>query len=174
MHLLDYNPDDLDVTISELLVATSDSADPDLPDVVPTVLKLLRTRLGMDVAFVSQIANGRRVIEAVDSAPGFSPIHAGQSDPVKESWCQYVVDGRLPEKIENAKPLVAAGKAPNPGIPIGTHLSTAVRLPNGRVYGTLCCFSRGVQPDADIERLRYTASLLASKLSPEGDSPAPG
>ena len=37
MHLLDYNPDDLDVTISELLVATSDSADPDLPDVVPTV-----------------------------------------------------------------------------------------------------------------------------------------
>lgn len=174
MHLLDYNPDDLDVTISELLVATSDSADPDLPDVVPTVLKLLRTRLGMDVAFVSQIANGRRVIEAVDSAPGFSPIHAGQSDPVEESWCQYVVDGRLPEKIENAKPLVAAGKAPNPGSPIGTHLSTAVRLPNGRVYGTLCCFSRGVQPDADIERLRYTASLLASKLSPEGDSPAPG
>jgi len=52
---LDYEPDDLDVTISELLVATSDSADPDLPPSVPEVLKLLRTRLGMDCAFVSQI-----------------------------------------------------------------------------------------------------------------------
>ncbi|GKT26873.1 hypothetical protein AVHM3334_22270 [Acidovorax sp. SUPP3334] len=48
--LLDYDPDDLDVTISELLVATSDSADPELPPAVPEVLKLLRTRLGMDVA----------------------------------------------------------------------------------------------------------------------------
>ncbi|RZJ60636.1 MAG: GAF domain-containing protein [Acidovorax sp.] len=171
MHFLDYNPDDLDVTISELLVATSDSADPELPAVVATVLKLLRTRLGMDVAFVSQIANGRRTIEVVDSAPGFSPIHAGMSDPVEESWCQYVVEGRLPEKIENAKPLIAEGKVPDPGFPIGTHLSTPVRMPGGEVYGTLCCFSRGVQPDADIERLRYTANLLAAKLAPGEESP---
>ena len=173
MHLFDYNPDDLDVTISEMLVATSDSADPDLPTVVPTVLKLLRTRLGMDVAFVSQIANGRRTIEAVDSDPEFSPVQAGMSDPVEESWCQYVVEGRLPEKIEDAKPLVAAGKVPDPGFPIGTHLSTPVRLAGGEVYGTLCCFSRGVQPDADIERLRYTANLLAAKLSPAAEA-APG
>lgn len=166
MHLLDYNPDDLDVTISELLVATSDSADPDLPDVVPTVLRMLRTRLGMDVAFVSQIANGRRVIEAVDCAPGFSPVHAGQSDPVEESWCQYVVDGRLPEQIADAKPLIAQGQAPDPGFPIGTHLSTPVRLPGGEIYGTLCCFSRTVNADADIQRLRYTANLIAEKLSP--------
>lgn len=174
MHLFDYDPDDLDVTICELLVATSDSADPDLPAVVPTVLKLLRTKLGMDVAFVSQFANGRRTIEAVDSDPEFSPLHAGMSDPVEESWCQYVVEGRLPEKIEDAKPLVAAGQAPDPGFPIGTHLSTPVRLAGGEVYGTLCCFSRGVQPDADIERLRYTANLLAAKLSPSATPPTAG
>jgi len=45
---LDHEPDDLDVTISELLVSTSDSADPDLPPSVPEVLKLLRTRLIQD------------------------------------------------------------------------------------------------------------------------------
>lgn len=173
MRLLDYNPDDLDVTITELLVATSDSAAPELPDVVPAVLRLVRTRLGMDVAFVSQIANGRRIFEAVDSAPGFSPIHAGMSDPVEESWCQYVVEGRLPEKIENAKPLIAAGKVPDPGFSIGTHLSTPVRLPGGEVYGTLCCFSRSVLPNVDIERLRYTASLLAARLSPAAEPRQP-
>lgn len=168
MHLLDYNPDDLDLTITELLVATSDSSDDALPPVVPAVLQLLRKRLGMDVAFVSQFVDGRRLIQAVDSTADFSPLAPGMSDPLEESWCQRVVEGRLPEKIDNAAPYVASGKAPDPGFPIGTHLSTPVRLANGRVYGTLCCFSRGVQADADIERLRYTANLLAEKLSPHG------
>lgn len=166
MHLLDYNPDDLDVTITELLVATSDSADHELPPVVSTVLQLLRKRLGMDVAFVSQFVDGRRAIQAVDSGPDFSPLESGMSDPVEESWCQRVVEGRLPEKIDNAAPYIASGKAPDPGFPIGTHLSTPVRLAGGKVYGTLCCFSRGVQADADIDRLRYTANLLAERLSP--------
>lgn len=168
MHMLDYNPDDLDVTISEMLVATSDSADHELPPVVLAVLKLLRKRLGMDVAFVSQIADGRRTFKAVDSSPDFAPIEAGMSDPVEESWCQYVVEGRLPENMDNAAPYVKAGQAPDPGFPIGTHLSTPVRLAGGKVYGTLCCFSRGLQADADIDRLRYTANLLGEKLSPGG------
>lgn len=164
--MLDYNPDDLDVTISEMLVATSDSADPELPDAVSEVLKLLRRRLGMDVAFVSQIADGRRTFKAVDNAPDFPLLQPGMSDPVEESWCQYVVEGRLPEKIDDAAPLVAAGKMPDPGFTIGTHLSTPVRLADGQVYGTLCCFSRNVQAGADINRLRFTANLLAEKLSP--------
>lgn len=163
---LDYEPDDLDVTISELLVATSDSADPALPRAVPDVLKLLRAKLGMDVAFVSQFVDGQRLIQAADTDPGFAPVHAGTCDPVEQSWCQRVVEGRLPEKIIDAAPYVKSGQAPDPGFAIGTHLSTPVRLPGGRVYGTLCCFSRGVQPEADIERLRYTASLLAAKLKP--------
>ncbi|WCM94099.1 GAF domain-containing protein [Acidovorax sp. NCPPB 2350] len=162
---LDYDPDDLDVRISELLVATSDSADPELPMAVSEVLKLLRTRLGMDVAFVSQIADDRRTIKAVDSGPDFAPLAVGMSDPVEESWCQRVVEGRLPERMEDAAAYVASGQAPDPGFPIGTHLSTPVRLSGGAVYGTLCCFSRGIHAEADIDRLRYTASLLAAKLA---------
>ena len=163
---LDYEPDDLDVTISELLVATSDSADPQLPPSVSEVLKLLRTRLGMDVAFVSQIADDRRTFMAVDQAADFAPLQVGMSDPVEESWCQRVVEGRLPERMDDAAPYIASGQAPDPGIPIGTHLSTPVRLSGGAVYGTLCCFSRGIQAGADIDRLRYTASLLAARLAP--------
>lgn len=169
---LDYNPDDLDVKISELLVATSDSADPALPSAVPAVLRLLRTRLGMDVAFVSQIADGRRTIQAVDSAPGFDPLPAGSSDPVEETWCHHVIEGRLPERVENAAAYVKAGKAPDPGHPLGTILSTPVRLPGGQVYGTLCCFSRDIRPEADIGRLRYSADLLASRLPAASKAPS--
>nr|WP_295770027.1 GAF domain-containing protein [Rhodoferax sp.] len=148
-----------------MLVATSDSADPDLPAAVPEVLKLLRTRLGMDIAFVSQIAHGRRTLMAVDNAPGFTPIQAGMSDPVEESWCQRVVEGRFPERMEDATAYVASGQAPDPGFPIGTHLSAPVRLSGGTVYGTLCCFSRGVSADADIDRLRYRALRISVNRS---------
>lgn len=162
---LDYDPDDLDVKVAELLVATSDAADPALPTAIPEVLKLLRLRLGMDVAFVSQFTGGRRIIQAVDSDPDFSPLEPGMSDPIEESWCQQVVEGRLPERVEDAAPYIASGQVPDPGFPIGTHLSTPVRLSGGAVYGTLCCFSRGVQAGADIDRLRYTANLLATRLA---------
>ncbi len=71
--------------------------------------------------------------------------------------------------MDDAAAYVASEQAPDLGFPIGTHLSTPVRLSGGAVYGTLCCFSRRVCADADIDRLRYTASLLAAKL---GSGPA--
>lgn len=164
MHL-DYKPDDLDVTICELLVATSDAADPDLPPAVLEILKLLRVRLDMDVAFVSQLAGGRRILKMVDNAPDFTLVQAGMSDPVEESWCHHVIEGRLPQRIVDAAPYVASGAAPDPGFRIGTHLSAPVCLADGTVYGTLCCFSQGVRAEADINRLRYTAGLLAERLN---------
>jgi hypothetical protein len=161
---LDYNPDDLDVTISQLLVATCDAADPDLPAAIQDVLKLLRAHLGMDVAFVSQLADGRRTFMAIDCSADYAQLQAGMSDPVEESWCQRVIEGRLPERMVDAAPYIASGQAPEPGMAIGTHLSAPVRLPDGTAYGTLCCFSRGIHPEADIDRLRYTANLLAARL----------
>lgn len=164
---LDYEPQDLDVQVAELLVATSESSDADLPPAVGEVLGLLRERLGMDVAFVSSFSGGRRTFEVVESRPDFTMIRPGMSDPLEESWCQRVVEGRLPEVMPDAGPYVASGQAPEPGFEIGAHLSTPVRLRDGSVYGTLCCFSarpsRG-SGQTDIDRLRYTAKLLAMKL----------
>lgn len=83
-------------------------------------LRLLRTRLGMDVAFVSQICDGQRTFKAVDCTPGFAPTQADICDPIEESWCHRVVEGRLPERMEDAAPYVASGQATTPGMRIGT------------------------------------------------------
>ncbi len=61
----------------------------------------------------------------------------------------------------------AAGRLPATAFPIGTHLSTPVVLPGGAVYGTLCCFSFGVNERIaadDMRRLRYTALLTGQKI----------
>ena len=52
-------------------------------------------------------------------------------------------------------------------VPIGTYLSTPIVLDDGQVYGTLCCFSFGINPSVirqDVKTLRFTAQLTAQKI----------
>jgi GAF domain-containing protein len=160
-------PSALEVQVAEMLVATADGADELVDRAVTEVLKVLRERMKMDVVFVSQFVRGRRAFRAVSQARGREVIAAGMSDPLEETWCKRVVDGRLPELIRDAAPLQASGQAPAAPFPIGTHLSTPIVLSNGDVYGTLCCFSFAVSPEMshrDLQRLRYTAQLVAQKI----------
>lgn len=171
MNFLDYDPDDIDVRISELLVATVDAADPLLHPKVGQALGILREHLGMDVVFVSQLKDKRRTFRVVDSKPMFTKVVANQSDPVEESWCHHIVTGRAPQLMKDARPLVQDGTLPDPGFAIGTHLSTPVVLKNGSVYGTLCCFSADVKDgisELDLKRLQITANLLAEDLLHSG------
>lgn len=170
-HLLDYEPDDLDVRIADLIVATHESSDPLTHPKVAEALVLMREKLKMDVVFVSQFGNGRRTFRVVDDARQLKTIFPGHSDPLEESWCQKVVDRRIPEFIKDAGSLIASGEVPRPATPIGTHMSTPITLKNGEVYGTLCCFSCEVEEKAsetDMRRLTLAAKLLAEELHSAG------
>jgi GAF domain-containing protein len=171
MRLLDdYQPDDLEVKVSELLVATADGHDRLLDDAVPEVLKLLREKMSMDVVFVSEFIDGKRAFRHVEQTPGQEVIAQGDSEPLEASWCQRVVDGRLPELMPNAEQWMASGAAPRPPFPIGTHLSTPIVMKDGSIYGTLCCFSFGENKhinERDLKNLKFTAKLAAGKIEQE-------
>jgi len=164
----DFGPDSIDVQVSELLVATSDQSDAELDHSIGEVLRLLRERLQMDVVFVSEFVDGQRVFRHVEQTPGVKVIAVGEGAPLEESWCQRVVDGRLPQYIADAKREPAA--APLLGglpFPIGTHISTPLVLSSGEVYGTLCCFSfepHGQPNPEDLNKLKLTARLAAQRL----------
>ncbi len=161
-----YDPADISVVISELLIATADSADPLIDGSVNQVLRTLRERLGMDVVFVSELVDGQRVFRFVDSA-GETPVTAGAANPVEETFCQRIVDGRLPEFIPDVGSLPAGTDLPATTVRVGAHLSTPIRLKDGRTYGTLCCFSAEPRPELrhkDLETLRLCAQLVARKL----------
>ena len=169
MQWMDAEPgaDAFEVKVSELLVATVDESDRLIDDSVPQVLRLLRDHMKMDVVFVSEFTGGQRVFRQVEQTPGQEVIAQGEADPLESSWCQRVVDGRLPELIPDARPLIARGQAPGAPFAIGTHLSTPIVLENGDVYGTLCCFSFSVNEainEGDLKKLRYSAQLTAQKI----------
>ena len=166
-HLEPFRDDELSITISELLVATADSTDPLLDDSVSQLLQTMRQRMAMDVVFVSEFVDGRRMFRYVDAAPDAPELQPGDSSPLEESVCQRVVEGRVPELVRD---LGTVPKDQLPEIPfrIGAHLSTPIVLADRRVYGTLCCFSAAPRPElvqADMDKLRMCATLVARKVA---------
>lgn len=158
--------DELTVIVSELLIATAESTDPLLDESIQELLRALRDRLKMDVVFVSEFINGKRVFRFVDTRGHAAELRAGDSNPLEETFCQRIVDGRLPSLIRNTASLPAGAVPPLP-FRIGAHLSTPVMLNDGSAYGTLCCFSEApnmtLQED-DLRTLQHCASLLAHKI----------
>ena len=160
-------PELFESRVSGLLVATADASDARIDEDVQPVLRMLRERMGMDVVFVSEFAGGQRRLRLVDSARRPALLEVGMASPLATSWCQRVVDARLPEFIRDAAALPASTDLPAPPFRIGTHLSTPIILRDGTIYGTLCCFSHTVNSEVgerDLRSLRYTARLLAKML----------
>lgn len=110
--------------------------------VLNQLLRSARLQLGMEIAFISHFENGHRTFTHVNKAAGLEIVKVGDSDPLTASYCQRVVDGRLPQLMQNAQDYpVALELKITRELGIGGHLSTPITLSDGSVYGTFCCFS---------------------------------
>lgn len=127
---------------------------------ISDLLAAIRHHLDMEVAFVSEFSGGRRHFRFVDSTLDDCPVVAGASDPLEETYCQRVVDGRLPSLLRDAREHPEARTLPvTLTMPIGAHLSVPVRLGNGQLYGTFCCFSSRPDPELDQRDLALVRAL---------------
>ncbi|MDP3619195.1 MAG: GAF domain-containing protein [Ramlibacter sp.] len=163
--------DELESKLETMVVATSDHRDEAIPRDLQQMLKVLREQIMMDVVFVSQFADGQRRFVAVDADPRHAVIEPGMSDPVEQSWCHHIAQGRIPRFIKDARPLLRDGKVPHTPLEIGTHLSVPVVMADGQVYGTLCAFSMHVHDDKndeDVRRLHNIARLVARRIDASG------
>ncbi len=141
---------------------------------VPDILHAIRQHLKMEVAFVSEFVNDQRIFRYVDSSWTKSPVHVGEGGPLEESYCQRVVDGRLPELINDAQTNPVAAELPATfAIPVGAHLSVPIHLSDGSVYGTFCCFSRSADTSLnlrDLSLMRVFAELAGKMIDRERHS----
>jgi EAL domain-containing protein (putative c-di-GMP-specific phosphodiesterase class I) len=161
-------------SLAAFLVTQPDRADHAAREVSIEALRAIRTHLGMDVAFISEFTDGQRVFRQLDAASQCCPVSVGDAQPLEESYCQRVVDGRLPELIHDASKIPAAMELPvTAALPVGAHLSVPIRLQDGRVYGTFCCFSYAPDHslnDRDIAMMRVFADLTAAQIERELES----
>lgn len=143
-------PETLVTVLDELLADKENS----LSAIMTGLVKSVRTRLQMEVAFVAEFISGRRVFRYVDSIDEVQIVKVGGSDPLDKSFCQRIADGQLPELIKNAQEHPGALELPvTCYLPVGAHISVPIRLSSGRVYGTFCTFSRKARSDLNARHL---------------------
>ncbi|HET9460142.1 MAG TPA: EAL domain-containing protein [Sphingomicrobium sp.] len=116
---------------------------------IQDILHAARQHLGMKVAFVSEFVGGRRVFRYVDCGTGERLIEVGGSDPLEESYCHWVAEKKLPELIRDpAEHPFTRHLAATKAVPVGAHISVPIRLRDGELFGTFCCFSQ--EPDRSL------------------------
>lgn len=132
------------------------------------ILRAVRTHLGMDVGFISQFTEGRRVFRYVETGTGSECIQVGGSDPLEESYCHWVVNGKMPRLMCNpAEHELATSLTATKSLPVGAHLSIPILLRDGTVYGTFCCFSFRPDPsltDRDLATIEAFAQLAGEQI----------
>lgn len=139
-----------------------------IDEIVSEALQSVRSLLGMQVAFVSEFREGARIFRHVDAEAGFASIQVGAWDPLDETYCQRVVDGRLPQLMQDAcKEPAALALAVTTQLPVGAHLSVPIRFTDGHIYGTFCCFSTYADTSLngrDLGTLRLFADFVGKLL----------
>lgn len=173
MSFLDpLHPQDVSVVTSDLLVATPDRKDPLVDDSVQQALQTLRAMLRVNAVFVAEVVDRRKVARAMVRDEVFK-VAIGDAVPLEDTYCKLVLEGRLPEYIPDVErlaetlPVDLLPVAPNPA-GIRAHVSTPITLPDGRVYGTLCCISDGPlrgDEEKSLMQLRQCAKFVANAIA---------
>lgn len=153
--------------VEDAVLASSPGPDEAL---VGDALTSLRRHLGMDVAFIGRFADGRRTFRSVSGDDG-CPVRVGDGHDLEDSYCQRIVDGRIPAAIPDVslEPEVS-GLGATAELGIGAYLGVPVRLPDGRLYGTLCCYSGDVRRELsprDAAALRLVVDIIVPVLARE-------
>lgn len=155
--------DDFDTAIGRLLLATPESADPLLDPSLSEMLRLVREHLQMDVVFVTQYVGDDNVFVRVEADAQVRALE-GTAQPRAASFCQRILDGRLPRVMPDVPALHSTHDVPTTSIPIGAYMAAPVRLQDGTLFGTLCCFSFERRPglgEREFRRLEMSAKLAA-------------
>lgn len=135
---------------------------------IDRILKTVREHLGTEIAFVSRYVDGGQKQLTHISSDLELPMGPGHTDAREDSYCWHVLEGRLPELIQDTADYpFTRTMGITDFLPVGCHLNTPLRLSDGSVYGSFCCLSR--MPDRsmterDMGILRAFAALAAEQI----------
>ena len=134
---------------------------------IDRILDAVRTHLGMEIAFASRFVDDKRQFTHIRSDLPL-PVSPGDAEPLEESFCHHILQGRLPELIRDAREIPFARTIPiTMALPVGAHLNVPLVMKDGSVYGTFCCVSRSADhslTDRDLATVKAFAGLAASLI----------
>jgi EAL domain-containing protein (putative c-di-GMP-specific phosphodiesterase class I) len=105
---------------------------------VADLLQTAKKSLGLSVAFLSRLDGTTQFLEVVESSVPFL-FKEGATQRQATTFCQAILDGKLPAVIPDVKAFPAAMELPAARLPrIRSYVSVPVVLSDGSMYGTFC------------------------------------
>ncbi|BBY64048.1 EAL domain-containing protein [Mycolicibacterium helvum] len=149
---------------------------PELPvELVRTLLGLLRTRLGLDTAWLSSFHDGMQTMEVLEGDTTAINISAGDRASLSDSYCVRVIDGRLPAIIPDTAANQTTAALPITGEwNLGAYVGVPVLSPAGATIGMVCAVSRQARPhlaDIDLRVVKQIAELIGTLLESPNKGP---
>jgi EAL domain-containing protein (putative c-di-GMP-specific phosphodiesterase class I) len=122
----------------------------DVEKQVADLLATARKSLQLSVAFLSRLDGTTQYLEVVESSVPFL-FKEGATQVQKTTFCQAILDGKLPEVIPNVRDYPEAMKLPAARLPrIRSYVSVPVVLSDGSLYGTFCAC--GLTSDKELTK----------------------
>ena len=124
----------------------------------------------MDVAYVSEIVGDHMVLRELEGDGASFRLAAQQTLPREETYCQRMLDGRIPNLIpdvlaDDRTASLAISKAGN----VRAFSTVPLTFADGRLYGTLCAASHDAKSFdyRELQFLKLFARLIADQIERE-------
>ena len=131
---------------------------------VAELLRTAKSSLHLSVAFLSRLDGETQHLEVVESSVPFL-FKEGTTQRQETTFCQAVLDGRLPAVMPDVREFPAAMRLPAARLPrIRSFVSVPVVLSDGSLYGTFC--AAGLTSDKELTvRDKALMEVLAHAVS---------
>jgi HD-GYP domain-containing protein (c-di-GMP phosphodiesterase class II) len=153
-----------DRSVEELDRLQAISLDPSVESAVEAV----REFLDMDVAYTTTMSPSLQTFETLRGDGESFGVAEGMTIDVEATYCQRVLDGRLPSVIADAKGDPRAASMPiTDAADVGAFVSIPLRLSDGSIPGTLCAASHQAKPNLGYRELQFLnvfARLIADQI----------
>ncbi|HEX9892149.1 MAG TPA: EAL domain-containing protein [Actinomycetota bacterium] len=139
--------------------------------VVQRSLAEARHHMGLDVAYLAEVRDGRRIYRWVDGEMLPDSVRVGTAHPAPETIAGAILAGTAPAVVADVGAhgaLAPSGEVAEARI--GAFVGVPVPLPDGSDYGALVCFSHDPRPDLDPSAVGYLhllARIITDHLEPQ-------
>ncbi|MCV7214816.1 EAL domain-containing protein [Mycobacterium crocinum] len=141
-------------------------------ELVRSLLSLLRSRLGLETAWLSSFRDGMQTFEVLDGDTDTIGLSSGDRASLFDSYCVRVIDGRLPGIVPDTSANQTTDALPvTREFGLGAYVGVPVLNRNGGTVGMVCAVSREAKPylaDFDMRIVKQVAELIGTLIdSPE-------
>lgn len=151
------------------LGAVLSNPQPGSPVFLSRLVAAAREHLDADIGFLCEFDGTAKVIrKAVGDVHG-RDMPVGTRFPLEQTYCRRLANGELPSVVQDGRndPRVRDLEITR-DLDIGTYIGVPVTLPDGSLYGTLCCISHEVDRsihERDVKFMRVLGDLIGNELA---------